>query len=638
MSSPGHPLHCAGMGRAAEEMNAFIGHPLLIGEHLLGVVGTYLPGTISKDAMEAISTIATSIANGLARSQAEEALRTLNAELEERVKERTRQLEAAGGELVHKNLQLVAANQLKSEFLANMSHELRTPLNAIIGFSELLKDGLAGGLAPEQKEYVSDIFASGTHLLDLINDILDLSKIEAGMMVLDPEPVEVETLLQGALTIMREKAARHRVELALQCEQGLLAIEADPRKLKQILFNLLSNAVKFTPDGGRVTLGARRVGRDAVRLHDGTPGRMFRLPAGEEKDEFLEVSVTDTGIGIPDERFENLFQPFVQVDSSPARRHSGTGLGLAMIRRLTELHGGTVGVSSRPVQGSRFVVWIPYRRVQGTTRAAAGPLQPPVLDKLRAGPPLALVVEDDDQVAELIDGQLRKEGYTTIRAATAEEGLVRAAKQRPQLVTLDIFLPHADGWEFLRQIKANPAIADTPVVIVSVSSDLQRGLTLGATRVLQKPFTRDDLARALAGVVATDTENARQTVLLVDDNPSASDLLAGQLADSGLNVLRAYSGEETVESVRRNLPDLIVLDLTLPGMSGFEVVQALKQYPQTAAIPLLAVTERELTDAERIRLNGNLLAVLEKADFSGAGFAAEVRRALAGAQEKREGA
>jgi CheY-like chemotaxis protein len=395
--------------------------------------------------------------------------------------------------------------------------------------------------------------------------------------------------------------------------------------------------VKFTPDGGRVILGARRVRRNEVRLEDGTPGRMFRLPAGEE-DEFLEVAVTDTGIGIPDDRFENLFQPFVQVDSSPARRHSGTGLGLAMIRRLAELHGGTVGVSSRAAAGSRFVVWIPYRRTRVTAQEAGRQLPPLVLDKSRAaGPPLALIVEDDDQVADLIDGQLRKQGYTTIRAATAEEGLVRAAKQRPQLVTLDIFLPHADGWEFLRQLKTNPAIADTPVVIVSVSDDLQRGLALGATRVLQKPFTRAELEHALAGLVATDVGSPRQTVLLVDDNPAAADLLAAQLAETGLDVMRAYSGEEAIASIHRNLPDLIVLDLTLPGMSAFEVVQALKQCPETAAIPVLAVTGRELTAAERIQLNGNLLAVLEKADFSGDCLAAEVRRALAGVQTQKEG-
>jgi PAS domain S-box-containing protein len=369
IASPGHPLHCVGQERTDEEMNAFAGHPLILGEHLLGVVGLYSPKSLSEDAMEAISTVADNIANALARCRAEDDLRQLNAELEARVKERTVQLEAAGSELVHKNLQLEAASQMKSEFLANMSHELRTPLNAIIGFSEVLRDGLAGGLAPEQQEYAADIFASGTHLLELINDILDLSKIEAGMMTLDPEPVEVEALLQGALAMMREKAARHGVRLALECGTGLSPVEADPRKLRQILFNLLSNAVKFTSDGGQVTLGARRVSRAQVHLEDGTPGRMFRLPAGEA-DEFLEVSVTDTGIGIPDEHFENLFQPFVQVDTSPARRHSGTGLGLAMIRRLAELHGGTVGVSSRPAAGSRFVVWIPYRRTQGA--AAVG--------------------------------------------------------------------------------------------------------------------------------------------------------------------------------------------------------------------------------------------------------------------------
>ncbi len=625
-SMPDHLLQCMGMENGGG-MDSFAGYPLLIGEDLQGVLGMYLPEALSEDALEAIQAVSAGIANALARCKAEEDLRALNAELEERVGERTLQLEAAGRELAHKNMQLMAANQLKSEFLANMSHELRTPLNAIIGFSEVLRDGLVGELGPEQKEYISDIFASGTHLLDLINDILDLSKIESGMMEIDAEPVEVDSLLHGALTIIREKAARHGIKLALELAPELPAIEADPRKLKQILFNLLSNAVKFTPDGGHVTLGARRVGRAEVHLPEDLPGRLFPLPEGGGS-EFLELWVADTGIGIPEERFEHLFQPFVQVDASPARRHSGTGLGLAMIRRLAELHGGTAGVSSRPGAGSRFAVWIPYRRADAPL--APLPVLPSAGTREQSGPPLALVVEDDDRVAEAIAAQLRWEGYETIRAATAEEALVRTEKQRPRLITLDVFLPNADGWQFLGWLKANPAIADTPVVIVSVSEDLQRGLALGATRVLQKPFTRDELAHALAGLMITAVDAERKTVLLANENPNASDRLAAQLADAGLTVLRAYSGPEALASVRRNLPDLIVLDLSLPGMNGFEVAQALSRHPQTAGIPLLVLTERTLSADERMQINGRLLAVLEKASFSGAGFVAEVRRALGG--------
>lgn len=618
------------------EAGAFAGHPLLIGEELHGVMGAYLPAALAEDAMEAMQAVAAGIANALARCKVEEELRALNADLEQRVAERTLQLEAAGRELVHKNLQLMTANQLKSEFLANMSHELRTPLNAVIGFSEVLRDGLAGELNPEQKEYVTDIFLSGEHLLELINDILDLSKIETGMMVLDPEPVDVESLLGSAQTIIREKAARHAIRLGLELAPDMTAIEADPRKLKQILFNLLSNAVKFTPDGGRVTLGARRVRRADIRLPDSMPGHFFPLAQAEE-DEFLELWVSDTGIGIPQSRFEHLFQPFVQVDSSPARRHSGTGLGLAMIRRLAELHGGTVGVSSSPERGSRFVVWIPYRHAEHAAPRLRAELLPSAhMPADAVQPQLALIVEDDDRVADAIARQLHKEGYASIRAATAEEGLVRAAKQRPRLITLDIFLPSADGWEFISQLKANPAIADTPVVIVSVSSDLARGLALGATRVLQKPFTQDELAHALAGLAPRRTSPESRTVLLVADAQHDSDMLATRLMDSDIEVLRAYTGQEALASVRRKLPDLIVLDLSLPGMAAFDLAQALERHPETASIPLLALTGRSLTAAERLRLNGSLLEVMEKASFSVAGFAAEVRRALNDTQARQE--
>jgi PAS domain S-box-containing protein len=565
------------------------------------------------------------------RKRAEEEIRALNADLERRVRERTLQLEEAGHELVRKNLALDHANQLKSEFLANMSHELRTPLNAVIGFSEALKDGLAGEMNAEQKEFAGDILDAGTHLLELINDILDISKIEAGMMRIDPEPVLVDTLMKGALTMVREKAAKQRIDLRLELEAGLAPIAADPRKLKQILYNLLSNAVKFTPDGGYVRLSARRVGPDALRMDDATPARILPL-AGEAEGNFLEIAVTDSGIGIAANKLEALFEPFVQVDASPARSEGGTGLGLAMIRRLAELHGGTVGVSSRLGEGSCFSVWIPYRSaavaepIEDTGAAARAP-------RTRTGKPLTLVVEDDDAAAALISGQLRREGFETIRAATAEEGLVRAKKQRPELITLDILLPDTDGWTFLQRLKADPDIADTPVVIISNSEDLERGIALGAVRMLQKPFTSDGLAQALAGLVVTHRNGGRRIVLVVDDNPQVVDLLAAQLEATDLGVIRAYAGKEAVASARRNRPDLIVLDLEMPDMSGIEVMEALKRDPETAAIPVLAVTSRDLTAEERHMLNGEMLAVREKEHLSDADFIAEVRRVLRGTEQ-----
>ena len=244
------------------------------------------------------------------------------------------------------NAALAQANRLKSEFLAGMSHELRTPLNAIIGFSEVLKDGVAGEVSAQQREYLQDIFASGTHLLSLIDDILDLSKVEAGRMTLEPASLAVQPLLAAALSIVREKAAAHRLALALDVAADCGEIQADARKLKQIVYNLLSNAVKFTPDGGRVTLSARRVFVGA------------EAPAGD----WLEIAVADTGIGISEENQKKLFAAFTQLDSSLSRRYAGTGLGLALVKRLVELHGGTVGLESEPGKGSTFRVRLPYRR------------------------------------------------------------------------------------------------------------------------------------------------------------------------------------------------------------------------------------------------------------------------------------
>ena len=418
------------------------------------------------------------------RKRAERQLLDLNVSLERRVAERTQQLEQA--------------SRAKSDFLANMSHELRTPLNSIIGFSEMMKDGVLGELDTKQRGFVTDIFDAGSHLLSLINDILDLSKVEAGMAQLESSALDVAPLLMGSTLVVREQALKHRIRLDTRIDPGLGVMLADERKLKQIVYNLLSNAVKFTPDGGAVTLRAHRCARAAVALDEAMPGRLIALPPGEH-DEFLAISVEDSGVGIAAEFLPKLFEPFTQVDSSIARHQEGTGLGLSLVRRLAELHGGTVGVASSPGAGSRFSVWLPWHAAahavpeERTTPAATG--------RSASTVPLALVIEDDDDLAELISLQLRDQGFRVIRAATAEEGLVRAAKQRPQLITLDIFLPETDGWDFMRRLKANPQLADTPVVIITASDDLERGLALGAWCVLRKPFSRAEFAEAFAGLI-----------------------------------------------------------------------------------------------------------------------------------------
>ena len=363
--------------------------------------------------------------------------------------------------LQQKNVELEDASRMKSEFLANMSHELRTPLNAIIGFSEVLRDGLMGEMTDQQRGFIGDIFSSGKHLLSLINDILDLSKVEAGKMTLDLEPVQVSSLFVNSLSIIREKAATRHIRLDMDAAEELGSIQADARKVKQIVYNLLSNAVKFTNEGGQVTLRASRVPRAEVgQLSGSWTGRSFPL-ADNEFAEFLKISVTDSGIGISPEGLEQLFKPFSQIDSGLARKFEGTGLGLAMVKLLAELHGGTVAVESAVGEGSCFTVWLPLRAPEeGALTPAKAPAAPRI--EALAGARTALVVEDDFKSAELIRVQLEAEGFKVLHAASAEAALVLAVQQPLSLITLDIMLPDMDGWEFLSRLKQVPDAAAHP--------------------------------------------------------------------------------------------------------------------------------------------------------------------------------
>jgi len=534
------------------------------------------------------------------------------------------------------NVELEEASRMKSEFLANMSHELRTPLNAIIGFSELMKDGMVGALSAQQERFVGDIFTSGQHLLSLINDILDLSKVEAGKMELDLEPVAIASLFTNSFSIIREKATERHIHLELDAEAELGAIQADARKVKQILYNLLSNAVKFSNDGGRVVLCARRVAaKDVGRRTGPWAGRSF-MAADSEFPEFLRITVSDEGVGISEEGLERLFQPFTQIDSGLARKFEGTGLGLAMVKLLTELHGGSVAMESAEGEGSIFTVWLPMRapeseltraREREHTRAPAAPVAfPPA-----TGSRTALVVEDDYKSAALIQAQLEGEGFKVVHALTAEEGLVLARNQPISLITLDIMLPDMDGWQFLSLLKATAELRRIPVVIVSIVADATKGFSLGAAAVMQKPVSRQQLVDALAdlGMVPL-PEGESLTVLIVDDDPASVALIAEGVLGLADNVLRASGGREAIEIARREVPDAIILDLLMPDVNGFDVVVALQGRPETASIPILIITAMHVNAEDRARLNGYVTAIMEKGDVGPGQLTDEVRRAMAG--------
>jgi len=532
--------------------------------------------------------------------------------------------------LQQKNVELEDASRMKSEFLANMSHELRTPLNAIIGFSEVLRDGLMGEMSDKQRGFIGDIFSSGKHLLSLINDILDLSKVEAGKMTLDLEPVQVSSFFVNSLSIIREKAATRHIRLVMDAAEELGTIHADGRKIKQILYNLLSNAVKFTNDGGKVTLHAGRVTRNDVgQLPGSWKGRSFSLPENGV-DDFIKISVTDNGIGISDDALECLFRPFSQIDGGLGRKFEGTGLGLAMVKLLAELHGGTVAVQSAVGQGSRFTVWLPFRTADERALSAA---KAPVASRsdVVAGPRIALVVEDDFKSADLIRVQLEAEGFTVLHAASAEAALALAVQQPLALITLDIMLPNMDGWEFLGRLKQIPELGRIPVVIISIVADRNKGFSLGAAAVMQKPISRQELYESLVDLGLFPVSRGRTLkVLIVDDDPKAVELIAVRVMGMAGTVLRAYGGQEAIDAARLELPDLIVLDLMMPDINGFDVVEALKGRPDTARIPILVVTARNITADDRARLNRYVTAIMEKAAFDRDRFTAEIRRAMSG--------
>ncbi|MBC7988877.1 MAG: response regulator, partial [Luteimonas sp.] len=483
-------------------------------------------------------------------------------------------------------------------------------------------------MSDQQRRFIGDIFSSGKHLLSLINDILDLSKVEAGKMMLDVELVNVSSLLANSLSIIREKAASRHIQVSMDVPKELGSIRADARKVKQIVYNLLSNAVKFAIEGGQVKLEASRVPRREVgQLSPGATGRTLPLPESEF-EEFLKVSVTDSGIGISPEGLERLFKPFSQVDSGLSRKFEGTGLGLAMVKLLADLHGGAVAVESIVGGGSCFTVWLPFRPAEGKVLTPTHPV-PALPNEVVAGARIALVVEDDFKSADLIRLQLEAEGFTVLHAPNAETALVLAEQQPLSLITLDITLPNMDGWEFLSRIKQIPAVSHVPVVIISIVADPGKGFALGAAAVMQKPISRQELYESLVALgLFPLSEGETLKVLVVDDDPKAVELIAVRLIGLASTVLRAGGGREAIDVARRERPDLIVLDLMMPEVNGFDVVVALHDDPDTARIPVLVVTAKQVTPEDRFKLNGYVAAIMDKTTFNHERFTAEIRRAV----------
>ncbi|CAN5713284.1 hypothetical protein BH23GEM9_BH23GEM9_33580 [soil metagenome] len=503
-------------------------------------------------------------------------------------------------ELLRAQREAEAANATKSQFLANMSHELRTPLNAIIGYSEMLmeeaEDVGDDGYLPDLRK----IHTSGRHLLGLINDILDLSKIEAGRMELYIETFDAGSLIEEVATTVRPLVERNGNVLQLRLAPDIGIMRADQVKVRQILFNLLSNASKFT-ERGTVVL-------DASREH------------GADGDSLL-LRVSDSGIGMTDEQMHKLFQPFTQADASTTKKYGGTGLGLAITRRFCEMMAGSIEVDSEAGTGTTFVVRLPADVSRGSVEPSAheaGPAE-------RGDAPLVLVIDDDAAAREMLQRILAKEGYRVALASGGEEGLRVALEELPDVITLDVLMAGMDGWGVLSRLKADARTRDIPVVVLTVIDDRNLGFALGAADYLTKPVDRERLADVLRRVRADGHDGP---VLIVEDDAAAREMLRRILEKDGWRVDEAENGRVALERVAAATPSLVLLDLMMPEMDGFTFVEELRRTRVGKRVPVVVLTAKTLNAEERTRLHGAVSRIFQKSTAPNEEVLAEIRRIL----------
>ncbi len=504
--------------------------------------------------------------------------------------------------------QLQEMDRLKSQFLANMSHELRTPLNSIIGFSRVILKGIDGPLTDMQRTDLEAVYNSGQHLLELINSILDISKIQAGKMELSFEDTDlrdvIHVVMSTAIALVKDKP----IELQQSVPDTLPIIRVDSRRVRQVLLNLVGNAAKFTEEG------------------------FIRMKASATPAEVI-ISVADSGIGIPEDKQENIFEEFMQVDGSSTRAVGGTGLGLSISRHFIEMHGGRIWVESTVDVGSTFYIALPIagplEQADGTVELVEEKVDVEVRQApdLEAKQRVVLCVDDDGGVITLFRRYLSKQGYQVVGLSDSAAVVERAERLKPFAITLDVMMPEKDGWQVIQELKANPITRDIPVIVCSIVADKDQGISLGAADYLVKPILEDDLLTALDRLDRQDT--GPHKVLIVDDHTEDRNLLRRMIeAQEGYEILEAAGGQEAIALVRTERPHIIILDLMMPDLDGFAVLESIKADKTTRSIPVIVVTAKTLTVEERNTLNRRVQSLLQKGIFEQEELLADVAAAL----------
>ncbi len=483
--------------------------------------------------------------------------------------------------------QAETANKTKSEFLANMSHELRTPMNAIIGYGEMLIEDAEDEGQDDMIPDLDKIVTAGKHLLQLINDVLDISKVEAGHMDMYLEEFDITKMIEDAASTVTTLVEKNNNVLDIQIEEDIGSMVADMTKVRQMVFNLVSNAAKFTSDG-------------TVGIQAGTMDKKGKP--------FIRLAVTDTGIGIPEDKLDHIFEEFTQADSSTTRNYGGTGLGLALVRRFTIMMGGDVRVESTPGEGSAFILEIPALVVVTDKEPASEHTEPVEdIESKKASIEKILVIDDDDTARRLVTRHLEAEGYTVISTDEGARGIELAKSEKPAAITCDILMPNVDGWDVLKALKADPETKSIPIIMVSMVDDDKKGLALGAAEHLRKPINREQLQEVIAKYVKTSG-----TVLVVEDDPVTQKVISKALSSENITTLLANNGQEALDVLKDHWPNLILLDLMMPVMDGFEFLDNFRELDGADKVPVIVVTAKDMSARERKDLGSRVAGVVAK--------------------------